>query len=402
MYTNKLVIITHNFGTVTGPSIALFHALRGIARFFDQIYVVNTISSKYYYDKILLQYLPSNVSIFNYQINIRPHTIGFFTISLKQKICQNFNKMILKSEDYESLYFLLWSDILNLNILTTCLKNQKIFIGYNTFFNFAPPGILLKQKIDYKNYYEISEKYTKFILSHIYHNIEYRLTKYIKHILAHTNFHKNLYIRYLQIPNNCISVIPHMIDTDFIQTLAYKKVKSSIKDKILLYAGGRSIEKGMYILLRAICKILNRNLHNFKLIMIGTPPMCKEFKKLNEKIIVLKKQPYLKFLKLISMVDAVLVPSQNELFGLVILESLSLGKPVIASNVGGVPEIIGSSYELLIRPGDEEHLASVICDFLENKIDTNEEYLINIAKRFDRTAIAPRLYKSILEHGQLW
>ncbi|MEM2372720.1 MAG: glycosyltransferase, partial [Thermofilaceae archaeon] len=188
----------------------------------------------------------------------------------------------------------------------------------------------------------------------------------------------------------------------FIQTLAYKKVKSSIKDKILLYAGGRSIEKGMYILLRAICKILNRNLHNFKLIMMGTPPMCKEFKKLNEKIIVLKKQPYLKFLKLISMVDAVLVPSQNELFGLVILESLSLGKPVIASNVGGVPEIIGSSYELLIRPGDEEHLASVICDFLENKIDTNEEYLINIAKRFDRTAIAPRLYKSILEHGQLW
>ncbi|MFY9716647.1 MAG: glycosyltransferase family 4 protein [Thermoplasmata archaeon] len=55
------------------------------------------------------------------------------------------------------------------------------------------------------------------------------------------------------------------------------------------------------------------------------------------------------------------LPSEYEAFGLVLLESLSQGTPVIASRVGGIPEFIEDGKSgLLVPPGDRAGLAAAI------------------------------------------
>ena len=58
---------------------------------------------------------------------------------------------------------------------------------------------------------------------------------------------------------------------------------------------------------------------------------------------------------------ATLVPSQAEAFGMVNVESLAVGTPVIASAVGGIPDIIRSGREgFLVEPGDSHALAEAM------------------------------------------
>ncbi|POB09374.1 glycosyltransferase family 4 protein [Sulfobacillus sp. hq2] len=59
--------------------------------------------------------------------------------------------------------------------------------------------------------------------------------------------------------------------------------------------------------------------------------------------------------------NVLVVPSiWNEAFSLVILESLSAGKPVIASRVGGIPEIIDSHTGILVKSNDVDELAAAM------------------------------------------
>lgn len=63
----------------------------------------------------------------------------------------------------------------------------------------------------------------------------------------------------------------------------------------------------------------------------------------------------------ISTLDLLLVPSVDEAFPTVILEAFSTGTPTIASNVGGIPEIIEDGITgFLFQAGDPEMLANVI------------------------------------------
>jgi glycosyltransferase involved in cell wall biosynthesis len=44
----------------------------------------------------------------------------------------------------------------------------------------------------------------------------------------------------------------------------------------------------------------------------------------------------------------------------IVLEALAAGKPVIASRVGGIPEVLGESSEALAIPGDAQDLSSIM------------------------------------------
>lgn len=68
---------------------------------------------------------------------------------------------------------------------------------------------------------------------------------------------------------------------------------------------------------------------------------------------------------LIGSADMLVLPSRAEPFGLVILEAMALGKPVIATAAGGPLEIVEDGVTgLLTRPGDPDALAAAIADLL--------------------------------------
>jgi len=65
--------------------------------------------------------------------------------------------------------------------------------------------------------------------------------------------------------------------------------------------------------------------------------------------------------------DAVVLPTYNEAFGLVLIEAMNAGAAVIGANVGGVPEIIDNGHNgLLFDPGDAQGLAHHIKSLAQN------------------------------------
>ncbi|MHC4923165.1 MAG: glycosyltransferase, partial [Planctomycetota bacterium] len=61
--------------------------------------------------------------------------------------------------------------------------------------------------------------------------------------------------------------------------------------------------------------------------------------------------------------DTVVLPSRWEGFGLAALEAMAGGRPVVASNVGGLPEVIGDT-GTLVPPGDADRLAGALREAL--------------------------------------
>jgi glycosyltransferase involved in cell wall biosynthesis len=69
--------------------------------------------------------------------------------------------------------------------------------------------------------------------------------------------------------------------------------------------------------------------------------------------------------------DIFVLPSLNESFGVVNIEALACGKPVVASNVGGIPEIlIDDAYGLLCEPGNPADLSKKIIQALNTDWDS--------------------------------
>jgi glycosyltransferase involved in cell wall biosynthesis len=66
-----------------------------------------------------------------------------------------------------------------------------------------------------------------------------------------------------------------------------------------------------------------------------------------------------------KMGRTLIMPSRAESFPYVVLEAGAVGKPIIATRVGGIPEIAGDTGTPLIAPGDPEALAAALFETLE-------------------------------------
>jgi glycosyltransferase involved in cell wall biosynthesis len=65
-------------------------------------------------------------------------------------------------------------------------------------------------------------------------------------------------------------------------------------------------------------------------------------------------------LRLMATALLVAIPSRQDSFGLVALEALAVGRPVVATHVGGLPEVLQGTEAILVEPDNPTALAEAI------------------------------------------
>jgi len=181
----------------------------------------------------------------------------------------------------------------------------------------------------------------------------------------------------------------------FPNALEIKDVDYIERDRnLIVYVGRLHISKGVDTLIKAFAKIKNNN-KSIKLKIVGTGEEKISLEALVKKLDLSESISFLgsvnkeKVLELFKEANFSVVPSRNEAFGYVVIESMSLETPVVGSNVDGIAEIITDSYDgLLFQPDDQEDLYQKLLKMQEelSKSDTmrkkafstvNERYNVN-------------------------
>jgi glycosyltransferase involved in cell wall biosynthesis len=81
----------------------------------------------------------------------------------------------------------------------------------------------------------------------------------------------------------------------------------------------------------------------------------------------------------IRQADLLVQPSREEPFGITLLEAGYLGTPIVATRVGGIPEVLGVYYPYLVKPDNPAELAASIDEALFNPTETQRQ--IKLIKR---------------------
>ena len=154
-----------------------------------------------------------------------------------------------------------------------------------------------------------------------------------------------------------VKVFTHWINQEVFKPMDKDgcKEKFGWRDKFVILFVGRLIEvKGVRLLLK-IAKRLSSKYKDIHFVFIGEGPLVGEVKIATRKLMNVVYVGRIETKRLVAyynVADCVIVPSykHEEGFGRVILESLSCGTPVIASNIGGIPEALDHSVGVLVEP----------------------------------------------------
>jgi L-malate glycosyltransferase len=126
---------------------------------------------------------------------------------------------------------------------------------------------------------------------------------------------------------------------------------------------------GIDILLKAVA-ILLRAGHNVELTLAGEGPETAKLHKLVKALGIESKVTFAGLLpstaipELIAAHHIVANPSRKESFGMALIEAAAVGRPVVASNVGGIPEIVRDGVTgILVPPANPEALAAALGSF---------------------------------------
>jgi len=199
----------------------------------------------------------------------------------------------------------------------------------------------------------------------------YRLLRHASKVIALTRTEAQQY-RDMGVPEEKIAIIPNGIDLSEYGNLPPKgsfKKNFNIDDdeKIVLYLGRIHRIKGVDILLKAFSRIA-KTLKDVKLAIVGSDDgyllTCKNLtRRLDLSDRVLFTGPLYGKAKLETYVDGdvFVLPSRYETFPNVILEAYACSKPVIASNVESISDIvIHGKTGLLFQAGNVQKLTEMI------------------------------------------
>ncbi|MEM2144033.1 MAG: glycosyltransferase family 4 protein [Candidatus Jordarchaeaceae archaeon] len=189
------------------------------------------------------------------------------------------------------------------------------------------------------------------------------------HYAKESRFLGNYANKIVEIPNG---IDLQDFDIPFTKEDCRKMLGLNNAENVILFLGALYQLKGPQVLLKAIPKVIEK--HRGTIFVFAGDGNVEKYKELAEEI---KVQKYVRFTGYVEKLkplyykaaDIFVLPSTEiECFPIVSLEAMACGVPIIASRVGGIPDIVKSGENgLLVPPKDSDILAEVIIYLLENE-----------------------------------
>jgi len=200
----------------------------------------------------------------------------------------------------------------------------------------------------------------------------------------------------LGVDDNEAETIPNGVDLNtFVprdKAFLRNRIGTSDDKKIIVYVGNLAEVKGVSFLIQAF-RLLRARVHDVQLLIIGDGYLSKDLKNLAKKLGIdkdvtfLGQQAHDAIPDYIGVSDVLALPSLSEGMPNVLKEALACGVPVVATSVGGIPELITSDdLGILVPPAN----ADLLCDAIERALSRrwDHEHLVEYARQFtwERTA----------------
>ena len=230
-------------------------------------------------------------------------------------------------------------------------------------------------------------------------------------IIALTPHEKKILQSYYHIPAEKIAIIPNGINLQAFSKSPIKKEfkkRFHLKENVILFVGAIRKEKGLLDLFHAIPSII-KEFPQTSFVLIGKDWGFKKYLQQEGKRLGIEN--YINFLGVVntpllreslSVCDIFVNPSAYESFGISLLEAMASGKPIVATNVGGIPYIVRNGKTgIIVKHGYPEGLAEAIKELLSDSVLRKQmgEKGLQLAKKYDWEKIVSqieRLYEKVL------
>lgn len=163
-----------------------------------------------------------------------------------------------------------------------------------------------------------------------------------------------------------ITIVPNGVDIAALRSSASLPLAAPLRGgrPRIGYVGRLERVKGVEYFIRAAAGILER-FPDARFVVAGSGALGDEMKALSVHVGVADRFDFLGYVgaiaPLYAALDVVVIPSLSEASGLTAIESLALGVPVVATRVGGLPEVvIDGETGLLVPPGDAEAIGRAV------------------------------------------
>lgn len=310
------------------------------------------------------------------------HTIGCLTKKGKygRSFLEEIRRLGLQGEEIQSSYNI-W-DFRAVWHIVKIMKERRIGILHTHDFISDILGFLASRiyRVPLVKT-EHGKTYNRNLWINICKKIDDRIiTEFFDHIVYVSENTKQNKVNKPGIKN--LSVIHNGVDVDAFSLLNSKSNFSelNIKNelgipsdaKVIGSIGRLSAEKGYDYLLKAAQRLVNSYESKVVFLLLGEGKMEDELKNLVNELGITSKVVFSRYRsdipQIMSIIDVYVSSSLTEGFPISVIEALAAGKPVVATNVGGVPDLIkDGSTGLLIPPGNSEALVNSITQLLDNE-----------------------------------
>ena len=158
--------------------------------------------------------------------------------------------------------------------------------------------------------------------------------------------------------------------------------------RLLVYAGRFTAEKKLHVLVEAVRKLGER----YHLILVGGGGPGAELARPANVTVVPFERDQRQLARLLASCDVLVHPGDCETFGLIVLEAMACGLPIVGTNSGGVAELVDRETGILAEPNNVDSLAGAIeAIYYRDMVRMSEAARRKAAERYDWNEILPQV-----------